>query len=107
MSSGYPCMGVPQYPCKGVPQYPCKGVPQYSYMGVRWHPCMGAQVALLALPPHSRRGCKELFVILGFIYILLRYHCPTFIIDSAICYLSRRDDFIIRLFEARTSSPDV
>ena len=54
MSSGYPCMGVPQYP----------------YMGVRWHPCMGAQVTLLALPPYSRRCCKELFVILGFIYIL-------------------------------------
>ena len=78
MSSGYPYMGVPQYP----------------YMGVRWHPCMGAQVALLALPPHSRRGCKELFVILGFIYILLRYLCSTFIIDGAIRYLGRGNDII-------------
>lgn len=56
------------------------GVPQYSYMGVRWHPCMGAQVALLALPPHSRRGCKELFVILGFIYILLFFSFAILII---------------------------
>ena len=56
------------------------GVPQYSYMGVRWHPCMGAQVALLALPPHSRRGCKELFVILGFIYILLFFSSAILII---------------------------
>ena len=56
------------------------GVPQYSYMGVRWHPCMGAQVALLALPPHSRRGCKELFVILGFIYILLLFSYAILII---------------------------
>ena len=41
-----------------------------------WHirrdGCAGCFV-LLALPPHSRHGCKELFVILGFIYILLIY----------------------------------
>ena len=99
MSSGYPCMGVPQYPCMGVPQYP--------YMGVRWHPCMGAQVALLALPPHSRRGCKELFVILGFIYILFRYHCPAFIIDSAIRYLGRGNDIIACGSSHRASNPDI
>ena len=84
--------------------YPCMGVPQYSYMGVRWHPCMGAQVALLALPPHSRRGCKELFVILGFIYILLRYHCSTFIIDSAIRYLGRGNNIIISRSRTNVSS---
>ena len=91
----------------GVPQYPCMGVPQYPYMGVRWHPCMGAQVALLAFPPHSRRGCKELFIILGFIYILLRYHCPTFIIDSAIRYLSRGNDIIAYGTSHIPSSSDV
>ena len=58
------------------------GVPQYPYMGVRWHPCMGAQVALLALPPHSRRGCKELFV------ILYNYSGP-------VCVLSYRVPFTV------------
>ena len=90
MSSGYPCMGVPQYPYMGVPQY-----------------CMGAQVALLALPPHSRRGCKELFVILGFIYILLRYLCPAFIIDSAIRYLGRGNDIIACRSSHRASNPNI
>ena len=38
---------------------------------------------------------------------LLRYLIPAFVINMTICYLGRRDDFVIRLFATHTSSPDV
>ena len=38
---------------------------------------------------------------------LLRYHCPTFIIDSAIRYLGRGNDIIACRSSHRASNPDV